>query len=98
MLDKNSKIFTILLITTLLFALVGVSLASVEYDETLHFPSLSNQYENTADVPTWVIDDSWTYEADVYSDTENGIFDVSSENLMLLVTNITMILHQNKTI
>jgi hypothetical protein len=50
------------------------------------------------DVPTWVIDDSWAYEADIYSDTENGIFDVSSENLMILVTNITTILHQNKTI
>ena len=98
MLDMNSKIFTMLLATTLLFSLVGMSLSSVAYDETLHLIISSNQSETTADLPTWVINDSWTYEADIYSDTENGIFDVSSENLMLLVTNITTILHQNKTI
>jgi hypothetical protein len=53
--------------------------------------------EEIVDVPTWVIGDTWVYEADIYSDSEQGLFDVSSDDLSLTVNNRTLIQINNQT-
>jgi len=53
--------------------------------------------QNMTDVPTWCLDDTWMYEAHIYSDTEDGLFDISSDDLKLIIRDIKTIDHQNKS-
>ena len=53
--------------------------------------------QNHASIPTWTISDTWMYETHIYSDTENGLFDISSDDLRMTITNNTTQFHQNKT-
>ena len=44
---------------------------------------------NQSDIPTWYIGDYWTYQTDIYSNTENGTFDLHSTDLTIKVSNIS---------
>ena len=94
--NKNIMRANVLLII-LLFLIASFSMISAEID-SFQKNDLNNLDQNKAIIPTWMINDTWMYEADIYSDTENGLFDVSSDDLTLLVQNITTLNHQNKTI
>ena len=85
---------SVIIISILLFS--TFSNAYLHDTTSLSTTFLSNNNEN-AHIPTWMVNDTWTYEADIYSDTENGLFDVISDDLTLLVTEIITIDHQNKS-
>ncbi len=84
-----------ILIITILVLLLCASFFIVESDELYpqeiklreNKQSL-NYYVNATDVPTWTIGDSWEYTADIYSDTDNGTFDLSSQDLTITVNDI----------
>ena len=46
-------------------------------------------------IPTWVQNDNWVYEAHIYSNTENGLFDLNSNDLTIEVIETSTILHDN---
>ena len=83
------------LIISILVFIICTSVLIVESDE-LHRQEKSqsedkqsiNYYINATDVPTWSIGDSWEYTADIYSDTDNGTFDLSSQDLTITVNDI----------
>jgi hypothetical protein len=94
--SQNMKKVNILLITLLFF--VSSFSAIAEGRDTSWKNNLNHLDQNPGHIPTWMINDTWMYEADIYSDTENGLFDVTSDDLTLLVHNITTITHQNETV
>ncbi|RLE41412.1 hypothetical protein DRJ16_06340, partial [Candidatus Woesearchaeota archaeon] len=77
----------------------------------LSFPLLSHNYAQAADdinenhlrdtiqtdVPTWGVGDQWVYDADIFSDSENGLFDISSNDLTMTVTDIDTVIIENRT-
>ncbi len=46
--------------------------------------------QNISDVPSWVVGDEWVFEADIFSDTEEGLFDISSNDLTLSVAGLDL--------
>jgi len=46
---------------------------------------------DVVDVPTWAIGDTWTFQAAIYSNTENGVFDIYSDSLVFSVENRTIL-------
>ena len=57
-----------------------------------------SRLQNQTDVPTWTVGDNWVYEADIFSDTENGLFDIFSDNLTLTIENLTSVVHENTSV
>ncbi len=55
-----------------------------------------DQVLNKTDVPTWIVGEEWIYEAHIYSDTEDGFFDISSDDLKLLITDRGLTMHQDR--
>ena len=54
-------------------------------------------FQQSTDIPTWHIGDYWTYQADIYSDTQNGIFDITSTDLTITVSDVVNISTHNTT-
>lgn len=100
---KKNKIITLLF----LFSIVIFVASSLQAD-TFDFSS-SNSTNNTglpryneksigARIPTWTINDSWVYEASIYSNNDNGIFNINSDALTFSIENTTSMTHQNESI
>jgi len=72
-------------------------------NESYNYPNYTHLYNrkildvakevmiNQTDIPTWYIGNKWIYQADIYSDSENGIFDLTSNDLTITVVDITNI-------
>ncbi len=52
-------------------------------------PLDANRLDNQTDIPTWHVGDTWIYDADIYSDSDNGTFDLSSTDLTITVIDVT---------
>ena len=46
--------------------------------------------ENSTDIPTWYVGDTWVYDMDIYYSSENGSFDGTIYNFTTTVVNVTV--------
>ena len=58
-------------------------------------PLYANRLDNQTDIPTWHIDDTWIYYADIHSNSDNGAFDLSSTDLTITVIDVTTYIENN---
>ena len=83
-----------IIISLLIFMGMMIPLLSGNHIENTNhiFPNQDRNQDET-DIPTWVSGDTWMYEADIYSNTENGVFELESDDLKIIVKNISTIIH-----
>lgn len=87
-------ILILLFVFNQVFAISEIEIIEMKKDSQRFV--MENVASDSTDIPTWSIGDTWIYEADIYSDTEEGVLDISSDALNLTVEERTSMLHANK--